>query len=249
MEYEFAENLGKIESALNANDTLLVATFCEVWYFGKVESYLPLGDRIILIKSDKTLLVHQPTGVNPINYMKEGTEHKIIEDKKGVFLKSHHQFQKDYMDIRFVQIHFVQSHSLEDGNKIQVQGSERDMSDMIYANPEVIENGFKPFSREEHTQFGFIDVFGTDKDGKVVVIECKRDMADFKAVSQLHRYVAKIARSKGIKEKDIRGIIASPRISENAKTMLYEQGFEYIMIVPPKYLEKYDTNQKRLGEF
>ncbi len=245
MENEIAQIL----AALERNETVLIAALCEVWYFGKVESYLPLGDRIILVKSDKTLLVHQPTGVNPINYMKDGTEHRIVEDAKGIFLKSHHQFQKDYMDIRFEQIHFVKSHGLEDGNKIQVQGSEADMSDMIYANPGLIEQGFKPFSREEHTQFGFIDVFGTDKNGKVVVIECKRDMADFKAVSQLHRYVHKIARSKGIPEKNIRGMIASPRISENAKTMLYEQGFEYVMIVPPKYLEKYDTNQKRLGEF
>ena len=153
------------------------------------------------------------------------------------------------MDIKLHKIHFVSTQALEDGGKILISGSEADMSDMIYENPRIIEQGFRPFSREEHTKFGFIDVFGTDKNGKVVIIECKRDMADFKAVSQLHRYIHKIMKSKGIQEKDIRGIIAAPRITENALQMLKDHGFEFFPVSPPKYLEKYDRNQKRIGEF
>lgn len=243
------EYLTIIMDALGRSETIIIGAECEVRYFGKVESFLPLGDRLIIIKADKTLLVHQPFGVNPINYMKEGTEHSIVRNENGIFLKSRHLFFKDYMEIHLHKIHFVNTHGLEDGHKIQVSGSEEDMSDMIYDNPALIEKGFKPFSREEHTKFGFIDVFGTDKNGKVVIIECKRDFADFKAVSQLHRYVHKIMKSKGLQEKDIRGIIAAPRISENAQQMLKEQGFEFISVQPPKYLEKYDKKQKRLGEY
>jgi RecB family endonuclease NucS len=92
-------------------------------------------------------------------------------------------------------------------------------------------------------------VFGTDKDGKIVVIECKRDFADFKAVSQLHRYIHKIMKSRGVEEKNIRGMIAAPRITENSLAMLKEQGYEFKMVQPPKYLEKYDRKQKRIGEY
>jgi hypothetical protein len=243
------EHIAIIIDALEKPETIIIAAECEVNYYGKVESFLPIGDRLIIIKADKTLLVHQPTGVNPINYMKEGTEHRIVKNDEGTFLKSRHLFLKDYMDIKLIRIYFVNIHGLEDGHKIQVQGSEEHMSDMIYENPELIEKGFKPYSREEHTKFGFIDVFGTDKTGKIVIIECKRDFADFKAISQLHRYVHRMMKSKGVAEKDIRGIIAAPRMTENALQMLKEQGYEFRPVQPPKYLERYDKKQKRLGEY
>lgn len=245
MKFEIA----KIMSALEKNEFIIIAAECVVWYHGKVESYLPEGDRIIIIKQDKVLLVHQPGSVNPINYMKENTEHRIVDDENGVFLRSKNMFLKDYMDIQFHKIHFVSTHLLKDSGAISISGSERDMSDMIYENPLLIEEGFKPFSREEHTQFGFIDVFGTDKNGNIVVIECKRDFADFKAVSQLHRYIHKIMKSKGVLEEKIRGIIAAPRMTENALVMLKEQGFEFRLVNPPKYHARYDKKQKRLGEF
>jgi hypothetical protein len=244
-----SEYIAQINNALERNETVIIAANCEVSYFGKVESYLPAGDRIIVIKSDKTLLVHQPSGVNPINYMKEGTEAKIVVEDGEILLKAKHLFLKDFLDAKIHRIHFVNNHKLEDGGNIEVVGSERDMSDMIFENPLLIEKGFKPFSREEHNKYGFVDVFGTDKDGKIVVIECKRDNADFKAVQQLHRYIHKICKSKGIKEENIRGIIASQKISSNAKVMLEELGYSFVSVSPPKYLERYDKKQKRLGEY
>ncbi|MGV8087350.1 MAG: endonuclease NucS [Candidatus Woesearchaeota archaeon] len=243
------EYVASINNSLEKNETVIIAVNCDVSYYGKVESYLPKGDRIIIIKNDKTLLIHQPSGINPINYMKEGTEVKVIIENNEIILKAKHLFLKDFLDAKISNIHFVSTHKLEDGGKIEVVGSEADMSDMIYENPLLIEKGFKPFSREEHTKFGFIDVFGTDKDGKIVVIECKRDNSDFKAVQQLHRYIHKISKSKGIKEENIRGIIASPRISSNARVMLEELGYSFVSITPPKYLERYDKKQKRLGEY
>lgn len=249
MDENIKNQISKINDALDKNETVIIAANCEVAYYGKVESFLPTGDRIIIIKGDKTLLVHQPDGVNPINYMKEGTEARVSIEDGHIMLKARHLFLKDFLDAKIHEIHFSISHKLEDGGKIQVIGSEADMSDMIYENPLLIEPGFKPFSREEHTKYGFIDVFGTDKNGKVVVIECKRDNADFKAVQQLHRYIHKICKTKGIKEENIRGIIASPRISSNAKVMLEEQGYSHVSVNPPKYLERYDKKQKRLGEY
>jgi len=249
MKKQVIDYKSQIINSLEKHELVIIAAECEVWYHGKVESYLVMGDRIIIVKQDRVLLVHQPEGVNPINYMKENTEHRLVEDEKGLFLKSKNIFLKDYMDIKFHKIHFVSTHLLEDSGNILVSGSEKDMSDMIYDNPALIEEGLKPFSREEHTKFGFIDVFGTDKNGKIVVIECKRDFADFKAVNQLHRYIHKIMKSKGIKEETVRGIIAAPRMSENALVMLKEQNYEFKSVSPPKYLQKYDSKQKKLGEY
>ena len=62
---------------------------CEVTYSGKTETKLNIGDRVILLKPDGSLQVHQPTGNVPINYVKEGTDHSIdILDGTRAIIKS-----------------------------------------------------------------------------------------------------------------------------------------------------------------
>ena len=243
------EHIAKINDALEKSHTIVIGAECEVSYSGRAESFLPLGDRVIMIKGDKTLIVHQPEGSAPVNYMKENTSHSIVTNDDGTWLKSQNLFLKEYLDIKLNKIHFVHSSLLEDGQKILLNGSERDMAEMLCRQPELIEEGFKPLSQEEHTKYGFIDVFGYDKSNKLVVIECKRYSADLKAVSQLRRYVEKIKKSKGLSDDKVRGILAAPKISPNAEKMLNDFGFEFKQVNPPKYRERYDKKQKRLGEF
>ncbi|PIN67969.1 endonuclease NucS, partial [Candidatus Woesearchaeota archaeon CG11_big_fil_rev_8_21_14_0_20_57_5] len=231
----------KVTEALASAQTIIFSASCQIRYSGRAESYLPLGDRIILIKPDGTLLVHQPTGSNPVNYMKAGTVHDVHKDE-GVMLRSSNIPAKEFMDIEILYFHFVQTASLQDSAKLQLQGTEKDMADMIMKTPEVIEEGFRPLSQEEQTKFGFIDVLGKDKDGNLVVVECKRYGADFSAVSQLARYVERIKASKGV--GNVRGILASPRISDSAKAMLQERGFSWVMVVPPMYMERFSASQR-----
>ena len=236
----FSESLGR-------NLTIVLGCRCEIHYSGRAESFLGSGDRLVIIKADKTLLIHQPVGSTPINYMKEGTTILAALENGKLILRCHNIPLKEYMDIFISEVHSFQPLQLEDGEKIQLAGSERDMSDMIYDNPNLIEPGFRPLSREEHTKYGFIDVFGYDKSSILVVIECKRYTADFKAVEQLQRYVSKIKQLRGLDK--VRGIVAAPEISTNALQMLQNLGFEYKTISPPNYLERFNKGQKQLGGY
>ena len=234
-----------LKSALEKSQAIVLGCNCEVKYSGRAESFLPDGDRIILIKEDKTLLIHQPTGNNPVNYMKAGSSHIFtIEGEKGI-LKSKNS--KEFLEVSINRIHFFNYLKMSDGKSIVLTGTEKDMADMLMKNPSLIEGGFKPFSQEEHTKYGFIDVFGTDKFNNMAVVECKRYCADLSAVTQLRRYVEKIMDSKGI--KNVRGILAAPRITPNAEKMLKDWGFSFVEVAPPKYLEKFDKNQQSLHTF
>ena len=233
--------------ALRSNRIVVLGCACEIHYSGRAESFLGMGDRLIIIKSDKTLLIHQPAGSNPINYMKEGTSYNLSVDGGKLVLHCSNILSKEFMDVVISTVHFFEQLQLDDSAKIQLVGSERDMSDMIYNNPGLVEPGFRPLSREEHTKYGFIDVFGYDKNNTLVVIECKRYTADFKAVEQLQRYVKKIKELRGI--DNVRGIVAAPEISPNALQMLRDHGFEYRKLSPPRYLERFNKDQKRLGEY
>jgi endonuclease len=236
-----------INNALKKNETIVLCCNCQINYSGRAESFLDFGDRVIIIKSDNALLVHQHQGNAPVNYMKPNTNHSLEIQDESIILKSKNQTLKEYMDIIIKKIHFLNTQKMEDSNSIRIAGTEKDMSDMIYNNPQLIEEGFKAASREEQTKYGFIDVLGVDKNNILTVIECKRYCADLGAVTQLRRYVEKIKKNKGIERA--RGIIAAPKITPNALKMLNDWGFGFKQIEPPKHLEQYKKNQKRLDLF
>lgn len=237
----------QIREAIKKNETIVIGCECEVDYSGRAEAHLPQGERLVIIKADNTLLIHQPEGNSPINYMKPGTKHELIVNEGIMLLQSKNSAQKEYLDITLTKIHFVKSHLLKDGQKLELAGSEKDMSEMIYKNPKLISADFKPLSMEEHTKYGFIDVFGHDRDGNLVIVECKRYNADLSAVTQLRRYVEKMKKLRGTEK--VRGIIAAPKISANALKMLQDWGFTFKAVEPPKHLERDAKNQKTLGHF
>ncbi len=236
-----------IADALKRNETIIFGCNCTIRYSGRAESYIGEGDRVVMIKSDNALLVHQPMGTAPINYMKPGTGYAVKVDGNKLVLKATNILEKENMEITIFKVHFFSAHKLSDGQVISVAGTEEDMSNMIYENPELVEKGFRPVSQEEQTKYGFIDVLGTDKEGTLTVVECKRYRADLAAVTQLRRYVEKLMASKGITK--VRGILAAPKITPNAEKMLKDWGFSFVSVKPPKYLEEFDKKQRKLDVF
>ena len=67
---------------------LLVAR-CEVTYSGRLDAFLPEAVRLLLLKSDGSVLVHADSGgYKPLNWMTPPT---VIEDKdSGEFRRPHH---------------------------------------------------------------------------------------------------------------------------------------------------------------
>ncbi|MFH1332217.1 MAG: endonuclease NucS [archaeon] len=240
------EYIAKLREVLNTKQTIILSANCSIDYSGRAESYLPAGDRLIIIKPDRNLLIHQPNGNTPVNYMKADSEHSIIMEEDPV-LKSTNKSQKEEIQIRLHKIYFLHTQFMNDNEKIMLKGTERDMAEKIYNNPELIEEGFKPLSLEEHTKYGFIDVFGYDKNNTLVVVECKRYCGDLKAVTQLRRYVEKIKKMKGVER--VRGVLACPKVSPNAKHMLEDWGFKFVKVNPPKYLEKDQKRQRKIDDF
>lgn len=241
------EYAGLLNDAVRRRETLVFAASCEIRYSGRAESKIAEGQRIFVVKSDGALLVHQPTGNAPLNYMKPDTAHSFYVDGDQLWLKSTNIVLKEFLEAKINKIHFFNSQKLEDGQKIIVQGTEEHMSDMLMKRPELVEDGFTPVTREEQTQYGFVDVLGTDKEGVLTVVECKRYCADLSAVTQLRRYVEKMMTSKGIAQ--VRGIMAAPKITANAQKMLEDWGFKFVKVNPPNYLEEYNKKQASLEEF
>ena len=239
----------KIVDAVNNFKVCIISANCSVEYKGRISSNLDYGDRIIIIKNDHSVIVHKPKGIMPINYMKEKSEIILNEEEKELVMRVSSIKNKETMTIYFSKIHSVQSLVMVDDNQIQLNGTEHDMSNMIMEKPELIDKDFTPLSREEHTRFGFIDVYGYDSKKNLVLVECKRVQADYNAIVQLKRYTDRIRESKGIpNDKLIRGIIAAPSISDKAEEYLKTLGFEYRKVQPPERVLR-EKNQSRLGNY
>ena len=236
-----------LQRALNKRHTIVLGGYSSVRYSGRAESFLDYGDLIIMIKSDHTLLIHQARGNAPVNYMKPGTTYNVTQRADHLHIHAEHPHLKEYMDISLRKIYFFHNHNIEQGGSIQLEGTEKDMSDMIYDHPELIGQEFKTLTREEQTPYGFVDVLGYDKDGALTVIECKRYVGDFKAVDQLRRYVEKIKVSKGI--TNVNGILACPKITPHALAMLHDFGFTHVKVNPPKRHDRFNKSQTRLQHF
>jgi RecB family endonuclease NucS len=234
---DLSEFRNLFNEALNSNKTISFFSRCSILYSGRAEAELAEGDRLIIIKSDNTLIIHQPEGSAPVNYMKAESSIELFESNGFLLLKSVNQKLKDELDILIKKVYSFQAHKLEDGCKITLAGSEKDMSDMIRDMPKLISDDFKPLSREEHNKFGFIDVFGHDGEGNLVIVECKRYTAGLSAIEQLRRYVEKMSELKGVDKKKIKGVLAAPEIAKNAEDMLISWGFVYKKVFPPKRLE------------
>lgn len=239
----------KLREDIGFNKTISFFCLCKIRYSGRAEAELLEGERLIIIKEDKTLLIHQPSGSNPVNYMKSDSSLEVDFFEGNILLSSYNSKYKDYLDIEISKVYSYNSKKLEDSKKLVLVGTEKDMSDMIKENPNLISSDFNPLSREEHTNFGFIDVFGHDNKGNLVVVECKRYVAGLSAVQQLRRYVEKITDLKGIKSNKVKGIIAAPSISPNALEMLEKWNYSFVSVEPPKRLERFKKNQKNLTDF
>jgi RecB family endonuclease NucS len=120
---------------------------------------------------------------------------------------------------------------LDDSAEFALFASEKDMHKAILIQPSLIEEGFKPISYEKKVAPGFIDVFGIDKNGKLVVVEVKRKIAGKDAVIQLANYVNAI---KNKADREIRGILVAPSIGRGVQKLLYNLKLEFIALDPKK---------------
>jgi hypothetical protein len=224
---------------------LILAGDCMIDYKGRARSFLDWGERIIIIKQDGTLLVHQPEMREPINWQPTGskTEFKIIEDK--LVLKSYNKKPPEKMKIKFRNIKFILTTSIKDKAKLKISGMEKDVVNQIIDNPSVIEEGLRVIKREKPVKSGMIDLFCYDKNHIPVIIEVKRSLANISSVHQLRMYVKDT--KKDIDSANVRGILCAPKIPDMVKNLLLDYKLEW-MEVERKVILPYD-NQKTLKEF
>jgi endonuclease len=191
---------------------LLVAR-CEVRYTGRLNAVLPEAVRLLILKADGSVLVHDDAGgYKPLNWMSGAT---YIE-QEGDTLVVRKPKTDDVLEIRLAEILSDVSHDMGESAALQKDGVERDLQLELAGAPEALGEDLILVKREWQTEIGPVDLMCRDEDGEWVAVEIKR-VATIEAVEQLTRYLGFIREDPA--KSGCRGILAAQRLTPQAVTL------------------------------
>jgi endonuclease len=191
---------------------LLVAR-CEVRYTGRLNAVLPEAVRLLILKADGSVLVHDDAGgYKPLNWMSGAT---YIE-QEGDTLVVRKPKTDDVLEIRLAEILSDVSHDMGESAALQKDGVERDLQLELAAAPEALGEELTLVKREWQTEIGPVDLMCRDEVGEWVAVEIKR-VATIEAVEQLTRYLGFIREDSA--KSGCRGILAAQRLKPQAVTL------------------------------
>ncbi len=238
----------RVLDGLRQGRMLVLVGECHTRYHGRARASLGPGDRVVIVKRDGTLLVHQKEKLAPVNYQPPGTVIRVAIENGALRISG--QRGKEILDVVFSRIDHLLVLSLEDKSEISVYGMEKDLSRMLKNNLSLIEDGLSLLRTERPLVSGNIDILARDRDGNIVVIEVKRRRAGLPEATQLIRYVREARRNTSATGKKVRGILVAPSITQNAKKLLDREGLEYRRLdLDADEIKKIESRQEGLDRF
>ena len=236
-----------VRKALSERRVLVIVGNCWVDYRGRASSKLEPGERIVVIKEDGSVLVHRPSGYEPVNWQPPGCLfHTHVVD--GVLqVRAVRKKPVESVKLFFDRVYLVSALSLVDAGEFSLYASEEDMQKAILLEPSLLEEGFKPIAYEKRVEPGFIDVYGVDEAGRFVVVEIKRKTAGREAVLQLSKYVESI---KSMVNREVRGVLVAPHLGKGVQRLLETLGLDFRLLDPKKCAEILTRSKnEKLEEF
>ena len=216
-----------LTSIKNQHMCIIIGEF-EVKYIGRASSTLPMGKRMILIKSDCSVSIHENRLIRPTNYMIDATiscEKEKNEEGKNILVMVAKKLKpRETITITFESVQDIHSYDLPQSNDLRLSGSERELNEALMDDLSFLEPGLKPINQQQYFRKGICDIVAQDSKGRFVVIELKRRQADYASVTQLKRYAEEISKMKGV---ETRGILLAPSIRKTALSLLKSYGLEF----------------------
>jgi RecB family endonuclease NucS len=236
-----------VKTAVSEHKTVILVGNCWVDYKGRASSKLEPGERVVMIKEDGSVLVHRPTGYVPVNWQPSGCMFQTSVKQETLKIRATRRKPYESVSISFGNVFLVSAMKLIDRGEFSLHASEADMQKAILVEPSLLEDCSTPISYEKKVEPGFVDVYGYDVKGKLVVVELKRKTAGRDAALQLAKYVDYV---KTVANRELRGVLVAPRLAKGVQTLLDSLGLEFKALDPKKcaeILQKLET--KKLADF
>ena len=227
-----ADTAEMLEEAFRARRLVLLIGNCRVDYEGRASSTLDWGERIAIVKQDGSVLIHRPTGYEPVNWQPPKCMVSVRLEDGSLVVTATRQQPKEAVSIEFKEITLATTGSLTDDGEFALHVTEEQMKQAILSVPDLVEAGLKPLQEEKSLgEAGFTDIIAEDKNGNLVIIELKRIAASKDAVMQLQRYLDTLRKRIN---RPIRGMVVAPELRRNAQPLLESLKLEFVRLAPEK---------------
>jgi hypothetical protein len=202
----------------------LIVARCEVTYTGRLTAVLPEALRLLMIKSDGSVMVHADTGgFKPQNWMTPPT---AIEESDGLIVVRKVKGE-DRLDIAISEVISDVTHDMGEAAALEKDGVERDLQLLLADQPHWCGEGFRLVRREWPTDIGPVDLMCRDEEDGWIAVEIKR-IATIESVEQLTRYLGFIRRDPAMGE--CRGVLAAQSIKPQARTLAESRGIACVEV-------------------
>jgi RecB family endonuclease NucS len=199
----------------------LIVARCEVTYAGRLATVLPMAVRLLVLKSDGSVMVHADTGgYKPQNWMTAPTT-IAVEGDPPTRIEVRKRGGEERLEIAIDELLFDENHDMGEAAALEKDGVERDLQEALALRPDVLADGLRLDRREWPTDIGPVDLMCRDVDGGWVAVEVKR-VGTIDAVEQLCRYLERIRIDPA--RSGCTGILAAQQFKSQALTLAAARG-------------------------
>jgi RecB family endonuclease NucS len=178
-----------------------------------------------MLKADGSVLVHADAGgYKPLNWMTPPTV--IEEDGDTIVVRK--LKGDDRLDITLHEVVSDVTHMMdEDAARLEKDGVERDLQELLADAPDNCGEGFRLVRREWPTDIGPVDLMCRDDQDGWIAVEIKR-VGTIDAVEQLARYLERIRLDPAT--RDCRGVLAAQAVKPQARVLAEARGIDWVEV-------------------
>jgi hypothetical protein len=213
----------------------LVIAKCSVDYAGRLSAHLPLATRLLMIKSDGSVLVHSDGGsYKPLNWMSPPCSVTITEpdeDQADAGITAlwtvTHGKTADQLVVSVYEVQHDSAHELGIDPGLIKDGAESHLQKLLAEHIHLLGDGFTFVRREYMTAIGPVDILAQDAAGQSVAVELKRN-GDIDGVEQLTRYLDLMNRDPHL--APVTGVFAAQTIKPQARKLAEDRGIRCLLL-------------------
>jgi RecB family endonuclease NucS len=204
----------------------LIVARCEVRYTGRLDALLPEALRLIMVKSDGSVMVHADHGgYKPSNWMTPPTV--IEESDDHLVVRKHAGDTEDRLDIRIAEVISDVTHDMGEAAALEKDGVEAHLQELLAEQPQWCGEGFRLVRREWATDIGPVDLMCRDGEDGWIAVEIKR-VGTIDAVEQLTRYLDRIRLDPAMAA--CRGVLAAQQVKPQARVLAESRGIACVEV-------------------
>jgi RecB family endonuclease NucS len=204
----------------------LIVARCEVRYSGRLDAVLPESTRLLILKSDGSVLVHADAGgYKPLNWMTPPTV--VEESAEALVVRKRAGKTEDRLEIRLLEVLSDVEHEMGEAAALEKDGVEAHLQELLAAQIDLLGGGHSLVRREYPTAIGPVDLLCRDADGATVAVEVKR-RGEIDGVEQLTRYLELLNRDPLL--APVTGVFAAQQIKPQARTLATDRGIRCLVL-------------------